>query len=156
MRKANLSDQTLRLIGSPEADTADALSVALASGLNRIAGGENIYEEGRFAETFASENTVKRAREALSGEDLFKVNTYLLEEAFVWEISKNRKAEVYLPWQMVFYLSVGMVAGIVVSLLTKPVSGKKLDNFYALVRTPVTPGEQPAVPCTLSEDAVVP
>ncbi|MHC4356300.1 MAG: sodium:solute symporter family protein, partial [Planctomycetota bacterium] len=151
--KANLSDQTLRLIGSPEADT---LSVALASGLNRIAGGENIYDEGRFAETFASENTIRRAKEALSGEDLFKVNTYLLEEAFIWELSKNRKAEVYLPWQMVFYLSVGLVAGIVVSLLTKPVSGKKLDNFYALVRTPVTPGEQPAVPCTLSEDAVVP
>ncbi|UCE47815.1 MAG: hypothetical protein JSW47_19725, partial [Phycisphaerales bacterium] len=89
-------------------------------------------------------------------EDLFKVNSYLLEEAFIWEISKNRKVEIYLPWQMVFYLSVGLAAGIVVSLLTKPVSGKKLDNFYALVRTPVTPGEQPAVPCTLSEDAVVP
>ncbi|UCE48390.1 MAG: hypothetical protein JSW47_22690, partial [Phycisphaerales bacterium] len=49
--KANLSDQTLRLIESPEADNIDALSVGLASDLNRIAGGENIYDEGRFAET---------------------------------------------------------------------------------------------------------
>ena len=154
--KANLSDVTLRLIESPDADNVDALSVGLASGLNRIAGGENIYDEGRFAETFASENTIKRAKETLSGEDLFKVNTCLLEEAFVWEISKNRKAEVYLPWQMVFYLSVGIIAGIVVSLFTRPVAAKKLDNFYALIRTPVTPGEQPAVPCTLSEGTVIP
>ena len=154
--KAHLSDQTRRIIDGPETDNIDALTVALAADLNRIAGGENIYDEGLFAETFVSENTIKRAREALSGEDLVKVNSYLLEEAFVWELSKNRNVEVYLPWQMVFYLSAGMVAGIVASLLTKPVAGKKLDNFYALVRTPVTPGEQPAVPCTLSEDTVIP
>jgi len=64
--------------------------------------------------------------------------------------------EVYLPWQMVFYLSGGTIVGIVVSLFTKPVSKQKLDNFYALVRTPVKPGEQPDVPCTLPSDAVVP
>lgn len=154
--KANLSDQTRRLVESPDIDDVDVLTDALVLDLNRIAGGENIYNEGRFAETFASEGTIKRAKEPLSSEDLFKVNTYLLEEAFIWEISKNRRAEVYLPWQMVFYLLVGVVAGIVMSLFTKPVASKKLDNFYALVRTPVTPGEQPAVPCTLSEDAVIP
>lgn len=154
--KANLSDRTLRLIESPGADNIDALSVALASDLNRIAGGDNIYDEERFAETFASENTINRAKKSLSGEDLVKVNSYLLEEAFIWEISNNRTPELYLPWQMVFYLSAGMIAGIVVSLLTKPVAGKKLDNFYALVRTPVTPGEQSAIPCTLSEGTVIP
>jgi hypothetical protein len=154
--KANLSDQTRRIIDSPETDNIDALTVALAADLNRIAGGENIYDDSRFAKTFVTENTVRCAREALSGEDLVKVNSYLLEEAFIWELSKNRNAEVYLPWQMVFYLSAGMVAGIVVSLLTKPVAEKKLNNFYALVRTPITPGEQPAAPCTLPEDAVVP
>ncbi len=69
---------------------------------------------------------------------------------------KNGVAEVYLPWQMVFYLSAGTIAGIVVSLLTKPVPEEKLDNFYSLVRTPVKPGEEVSVPCTLPDDAVVP
>jgi hypothetical protein len=36
------------------------------------------------------------------------------------------------------------------------VSTEKLDNYYALIRTPVKPAEQPDVPCTLPEDAVVP
>jgi Na+/proline symporter len=67
-----------------------------------------------------------------------------------------RQGEIYLPWQMVFYLSAGLLVTIVVSLLTKPVATEKLDNFYALVRTPVRPDEQVAVSCTLPSDAVVP
>jgi len=63
---------------------------------------------------------------------------------------------VYLPWQMVFYLVGGTMAGIIVSLLTKPVAKEKLDIFYALIRTPVQPGETILAPCTLPEDAVVP
>lgn len=69
---------------------------------------------------------------------------------------KQGVPEVYLPWQMIFYLAAGVIAGIVVSLFTKPVAEEKLDNFYALVRTPVKTGEQVAVPCTLPDDAVVP
>ena len=69
---------------------------------------------------------------------------------------KNGTPEVYMPWQMVFYLTAGTLVGIVVSLFTKPVAKEKLDKFYALVRTPVKPGEQVAVPCTLPTDAVVP
>jgi Na+/proline symporter len=64
--------------------------------------------------------------------------------------------QLYLPWQMILYLSAGLISGIVVSLLTKPVSTEKLDNYYALIRTPVKPAEQPDVPCTLPDDAVVP
>jgi len=64
--------------------------------------------------------------------------------------------EIYLPWQMVFYLAAGLAVGIVVSLFTKPVARDKLDNFYALVRTPITPGEQAPAPCTLPSGAVVP
>ncbi len=64
--------------------------------------------------------------------------------------------KLYMPWQMVFYLSTGFLLTVLVSLLTKPVDRKKLDNFYALVRTPVRPGEKVAVPCTLPPDAVVP
>jgi Na+/proline symporter len=69
---------------------------------------------------------------------------------------KGGGPEVYLPWQMVFYLSAGTVVGIIVSLFTKPVAKEKLDNFYALVRTPVRAGEQVSAPCTLPQDAVVP
>jgi len=69
---------------------------------------------------------------------------------------KDGVPAVYLPWQMVFYLSAGTIAGIVVSLVTKPVAKAKLDNFYALVRTPVKPGEQVETPCTLPEGTVVP
>jgi Na+/proline symporter len=69
---------------------------------------------------------------------------------------KDGAAEVYLPWQMVFYLTVGLLAGVVVSIFTRPVVKEKLDNFYALVRTPVRLGEQVPAPCTLPADAVVP
>jgi Na+/proline symporter len=79
-----------------------------------------------------------------------------MAESLTFVFDKNGVAEVYLPWQMVFYLSAGTIAGIVVSLFTKPVAEEKLDNFYALVRTPVKPGEQVSVPCTLPDDAVVP
>lgn len=64
--------------------------------------------------------------------------------------------KLYLPWQMVLYLSAGLIAGIVVSLMTKPVAREKLDNYYALIRTPITPGETVEKPCTLPSDAVVP
>jgi Na+/proline symporter len=73
---------------------------------------------------------------------------------FVFE--KSSGAEIYLPWQMVFYLSAGTIVGIVVSLLTKPVPEEKLEKFYALIRTPVKPGEVVTEPCTLPEGAVVP
>ena len=79
-----------------------------------------------------------------------------MAESLTFVFVKNGVAEVYLPWQMVFYLSAGTIVGIVVSLFTKPVSEEKLDNFYALVRTPVKPGEQVSVPCTLPDDAEVP
>ncbi len=79
-----------------------------------------------------------------------------MAESLTLVFIKNGVAEVYLPWQMVFYLSAGTIVGIVVSLFTKPVPEEKLDNFYALVRTPVKPGEQVSVPCTLPDDAEVP
>ena len=50
----------------------------------------------------------------------------------------------------------GALAGIVVSLFTKPVAKEKLDNFYALIRTPIEPGEKVLAHCMLPVDAVVP
>ena len=64
--------------------------------------------------------------------------------------------EVYLPWQMIFYLAAGLVAGIVASAVTKPPSEEKLEHFFALARTPVQPGEKVTSPCTLPVGAVVP
>lgn len=73
-----------------------------------------------------------------------------LPEFMVWQ------GGLYLPWQMVLYLAAGFLAGVVASLLTRPVSAGKSERFYALLRTPVRPGEQVAVPCTLPADASVP
>ena len=61
-----------------------------------------------------------------------------------------------MPWKMILYLGSGLISGIVVSLLTRPVAKDKLENFYALIRTPITPGEQVDKPCTLPAGAVVP
>ena len=65
-------------------------------------------------------------------------------------------AAIYLPWQMIFYLVAGTFSGIIVSMLTKPVSGEKLGLFYALIRTPVQPSEIVKAPCTLPEGVTAP
>ncbi len=77
-------------------------------------------------------------------------------EALRFVMVKEAGQEIYLPWQMLFYLAAGLVVGIVVSLFTKPVAKEKLDNFYALLRTPVALGEKVSVPCTLPAGTVVP
>jgi len=75
----------------------------------------------------------------------------------LWLVHERGKVlEIYLPWQMVFYLSAGVLAGIVVSLLTRPVAEAQLETFYALARTPVAPGEPALQPCTLPAGAAVP
>lgn len=70
-------------------------------------------------------------------------------------VVKNDTLAMYLPWQMLFYLAAGTLAGIIVSLFTKPVVAEKLDRFYSLIRTPVRAGEKVPAPCTLPADAVV-
>jgi Na+/proline symporter len=57
--------------------------------------------------------------------------------------------KIYLPWQMIYYLSAGVLAGVVASVLTARPSQFRLERFYALIRTPVTPNEKPGPPCTL-------
>ena len=56
---------------------------------------------------------------------------------------------VYLPWQILFYGTVASLAGVLVSLITKPVDAEKLNLFYRLSRTPIHPDEQIQQPCTL-------
>ena len=62
---------------------------------------------------------------------------------------ENGKTSLYLPWQILLYMTVAVVAGVVVSLFTRPVSQDKLDRFYTLSRTPIAPGEQLVEPCVL-------
>lgn len=57
----------------------------------------------------------------------------------------------YLPWQMTLYLTAGLVATVVVSLLTRGVDEARLDQFYECLRTPVRHGEPETVPFTLPE-----
>jgi solute:Na+ symporter, SSS family len=64
--------------------------------------------------------------------------------------------KLYLPWQMVFYLSTGLIAGVFASWLSKPVAAEKTERFYALLRTPVRAGERVETACALPTGAVVP
>lgn len=55
------------------------------------------------------------------------------------------------PWVVVFYLTSGIVACVVVSLGTRSVAEEKLNRFYDLIYTPVRPGEEITQPCHLPE-----
>ena len=80
-----------------------------------------------------------------------------LADALRLVIERSAGAEIYLPWQMIFYLAAGVFAGIVVSLFTRPVDEDQLDCYYELVRTPVETGEPaPAEPCTIPAGIEVP
>ncbi len=57
--------------------------------------------------------------------------------------------ELYLPWQMIIYLSAGFVVLVVVSLFTRRVPAENLDRFYACLRTPIGPDEPETEPFTL-------
>ncbi|MBD5777882.1 sodium:solute symporter family protein [Pelagicoccus sp. NFK12] len=60
--------------------------------------------------------------------------------------------EIYLPWQMTAYLSLGFLVGIATSFCTQRTAAEKLDRYYALQRTPVLEQEDnSALPCTLPE-----
>ena len=54
-----------------------------------------------------------------------------------------------LPWQMIFYLTVGLTVMILVSRFTKPPAKEKLDRVYECLRTPVKEGEPEVEPLTL-------
>jgi Na+/proline symporter len=56
-----------------------------------------------------------------------------------------------LPAQMIIYLSVSLVAMVVVSLCTKPPNKERLDRIYECLRTPVQSEEPEVEPLTLPE-----
>ena len=59
------------------------------------------------------------------------------------------EGKLYLPWQMIIYLSAGFVVLVVVSLFTKKVPAENLERFYACLRTPIGPDEPETEPFTL-------
>lgn len=59
-------------------------------------------------------------------------------------------------WTMLLYLTAGLVAGVLTSLVTPRTSAEKLDRFYLLLRTPARKGEQVLAPCTLPADPLPP
>ncbi|MDG2387958.1 MAG: sodium:solute symporter family protein [Planctomycetaceae bacterium] len=70
----------------------------------------------------------------------------------VTEAGEFLSADTRVPYQMAMYLSLGAISGIVTSFLSKPTPKEKLDHFYKLIRTPITPGEHVDIPCTLPEN----
>jgi Na+/proline symporter len=64
-------------------------------------------------------------------------------------VETKGKLAIYEPWQIISYLGTGLVAGVVVSLLTPAVAKERLNWFYALTRTPIQPNEKLEKPCTL-------
>jgi len=73
----------------------------------------------------------------------------VVEQFAMVKIADGAAVSFGLPWQMLFYILIGFLAGVVVSLFTRPPNHEKLEVFYSLLRTPVAPGEQPETPCTL-------
>ena len=68
-----------------------------------------------------------------------------------WGILRSGKGNdvIYEPWQIVFYLSVAIVAGVLASLLTDKPNKDKVKLFHDLIGTPVQPEEIIEKPCTL-------
>lgn len=64
---------------------------------------------------------------------------------------KTEKAYMFL-----IYLSAGVIAGVLASLVTKRTPEEKLDHFFKLIRTPVKPGEHVEEACTLPADHLPP
>ncbi len=74
----------------------------------------------------------------------------------IWQGPGQQGPTVYEPWVIVLYTATALGAGILVSLLTRPVPADRLDTFYTLTRTPITAGEVVRQPCTLPEGLTPP
>ena len=66
-----------------------------------------------------------------------------LPEWMLWD------GALYLPWQMIFYLTGGLLAIVMVSKFTRQVPTDQLERFYVCMRTPVLTREPEVEPFTL-------
>ncbi len=74
-----------------------------------------------------------------------------LPQSEAWRLIwvENGKAGIYLPWQILAYLSAATAVGFIASALSAPVASERLDRFYRLIRTPVQPGEKIVAACAV-------
>lgn len=66
------------------------------------------------------------------------------------------QASVADAWLILGYLTAGVAACVLTSLVTRPTPKDRLDLFYDLTRTPIRPGEVVDEPCTMPHGAVTP
>jgi Na+/proline symporter len=66
------------------------------------------------------------------------------------------QASIYEPWVVLIYTASAVVAGVIVSLVSRPTPRQRLDTFYALTRLPVVDGEVVDQPCSLPEGVMPP
>ncbi|MBT4101042.1 MAG: sodium:solute symporter family protein, partial [Gemmatimonadetes bacterium] len=59
--------------------------------------------------------------------------------------------KLYLPWQMIMYLTSGLIAFVIVSLVTAPMARDSLDRLFACLRTPIQPWETETKAFTLPD-----
>ena len=59
------------------------------------------------------------------------------------------EGKLFLPWQMIIYLTVSLVMMVAVSFVTRPPDKKTLDRVYECLRTPVLEDEPEGEPLTL-------
>ena len=59
------------------------------------------------------------------------------------------EGKLFLPWQMIIYLTVSLVMMVAVSFVTRPPDKKTLDRVYECLRTPVSEDEPEGEPLTL-------
>ena len=64
-------------------------------------------------------------------------------------IEKGGQLEMYEPWLILFYLTMAVLVGMLVSLFTTRVPEERLERYYQLTRTPIQPGEEIETPCEL-------
>jgi len=105
---------------------------------------------GAWAGTLASFATLLFTSKITFGDFvLWNFNDHFVEYLpgfMVWE------DKLYLPWQMILYLSIGFISLVVVSLFTRRVPKEKLDRIYNCLRTPIAAGEPELGPFTLPSD----
>ena len=80
------------------------------------------------------------------GRELWDFNTSLASHLPAFMLYDGK---FYLPWQMIAYLSTGLVTLVVVSLFTRRTPEDRLDRIFTCLRTPVVPGEEEVKPFTL-------
>ena len=70
---------------------------------------------------------------------------------FIWP--ENGRDAIYLPWQIVAYMTAAAGVGLAVCAVSPRVPDEQLDRFYRLIRTPVAPGEKILAPCTVPAES---